>query len=118
MKLILHVWRQKNPQEKGRMVRYDHPNVNEHMSFLEMLDILNETLIEKGEDPVAFDHDCREGICGMCSLMINGRPHGGQRATPACQLHMRLFRNNDEIWVEPWRASALPVIRDLVTDRT
>jgi succinate dehydrogenase / fumarate reductase iron-sulfur subunit len=92
--------------------------VSTHASFLEMLDILNEQLIAKGEEPVAFDHDCREGICGMCSLMINGRPHGGQRATTACQLHMRLFNDGDEIWVEPWRAAAFPVLKDLCVDRT
>jgi succinate dehydrogenase / fumarate reductase iron-sulfur subunit len=115
--LTLHVWRQKDAKTAGKFVTYQVKDVSTHASFLEMLDILNEQLIEKGEEPVAFDHDCREGICGMCSLMINGRPHGGQRATTACQLHMRLFRNGSEIWIEPWRASALPVIRDLVVDR-
>lgn len=116
--LTLHVWRQKNAKTKGDFVTYKVANVSTHASFLEMLDILNEQLIAKGEEPVAFDHDCREGICGTCSLMINGRPHGGQRATTACQLHMRRFSNNDEIWIEPWRASAFPVIKDLCVDRT
>src|SRR4029079_7913329 len=116
--LTLHVWRQKDRKTQGKFATYSVKDVSTHASFLEMLDILNEQLIEKGEDPVAFDHDCREGICGMCSLMINGRPHGGQRATTTCQLHMRLFRNGSEIWIEPWRATALPVIRDLVVDRT
>ncbi len=115
--LTLHVWRQKNRQDGGKFATYQVKDVSTHASFLEMLDILNEQLIAKGEEPVAFDHDCREGICGMCSLMINGRPHGGQRATTTCQLHMRLFKNNDEIWIEPWRASAFPVIKDLVVDR-
>lgn len=116
--LTLHVWRQKDRKTQGKFVTYQVKDVSTHASFLEMLDILNESLIDKGEEPVAFDHDCREGICGMCSLMINGRPHGGQRATTTCQLHMRLFRNGEEIWIEPWRASAFPVIRDLVCDRT
>src|SRR6266446_5400141 len=118
MKLTLHVWRQKNSGDAGRMVQYEHKSVNPHMSFLEMLDILNEQLIAKGEEPVAFDHDCREGICGMCSLMINGRPHGGRRATTTCQLHMRFFASGDEIWIEPWRANAFPVIKDLCVDRS
>jgi succinate dehydrogenase / fumarate reductase iron-sulfur subunit len=116
--LTLHIWRQKDRRSAGAMVTYQVTGVSTHASFLEMLDILNEQLIAKGEEPVAFDHDCREGICGMCSLMINGRPHGGQRATTTCQLHMRLFRNGSEIWIEPWRATAFPVIRDLVVDRT
>ena len=118
MNLILHIWRQKNAQDPGRMVRYEVPGVNEHMSFLEMLDVLNESLIEKNLDPIAFDHDCREGICGMCSLMINGRPHGGRKATTTCQLHMRFFSSGDEIWIEPWRANAFPVLKDLCVDRT
>src|SRR6267142_4278926 len=117
MKLTLHVWRQKNAQDRGRMVRYEVPGVNEHMSFLEMLDVLNERLIEKGEDPIAFDHDCREGICGMCGMMINGKPHGPQRATATCELHMRSFPDGAELWIEPWRARAFPVIKDLVVDR-
>ena len=99
------------------MVRYEHPNVNEHMSFLETLDVLNESLIEKGEEPVAFDHDCREGICGMCGFMINGKAHGGFKGTTVCQLHMRHFKDGDELYLEPWRAKAFPVIRDLCVDR-
>jgi succinate dehydrogenase / fumarate reductase iron-sulfur subunit len=116
--LTLHIWRQKDKQTPGAFVTYKVNGVSTHASFLEMLDILNEQLVEKGEEPVAFDHDCREGICGMCSLMINGRAHGGRRGTTTCQLHMRLFNNNDEIWIEPWRASAFPVIKDLCVDRT
>lgn len=116
--LTLHIWRQPNAKAPGKIVTYKVTGVSTHASFLEMLDILNEQLIAKGEDPVAFDHDCREGICGSCSLMINGRPHGGQRATTACQLHMRKFKTNDEIWIEPWRAEAFPVVKDLVVDRS
>ncbi len=116
--LTLHIWRQAGATAPGKLVTYKVKGVSTHASFLEMLDILNEQLISKGEEPVAFDHDCREGICGSCSLMINGRPHGGQRATTSCQLHMRVFRNNDEIWVEPWRAAAFPVIKDLCVDRS
>jgi succinate dehydrogenase / fumarate reductase iron-sulfur subunit len=118
MKLTLHVWRQKNAQDRGRMVRYEVPGVNEHMSFLEMLDVLNEGLIEKGEDPIAFDHDCREGICGMCGFMINGKAHGGRKGTTVCQLHMRHFKDGDELYLEPWRAAAFPVVKDLVVDRS
>ncbi|HLL23905.1 MAG TPA: succinate dehydrogenase/fumarate reductase iron-sulfur subunit, partial [Kofleriaceae bacterium] len=118
MRLTLKVWRQKGPSAGGEFVTYDHPDVSEHMSFLEMLDVLNQKLIERGEEPVAFDHDCREGICGTCSLMINGRPHGGQRATTTCQLHMRRYKDGDEIWIEPWRAHAFPVIKDLCVDRS
>ena len=118
MKLTLHVWRQKNAQDRGRMVRYEVPGVNEHMSFLEMLDVLNEGLIEKGEDPIAFDHDCREGICGMCGFMINGKAHGGFKGTTVCQLHMRHFKDGDELYLEPWRAAAFPVVKDLVVDRS
>lgn len=118
MKLTLHVWRQKNAQQHGRMVRYEVPGVNEHMSFLEMLDVLNEGLIEKGEDPIAFDHDCREGICGMCGFMINGKAHGGRKGTTVCQLHMRHFKDGDELYLEPWRAAAFPVVKDLVVDRS
>jgi len=117
MKLILHVWRQKNAQDAGRLVRYDAPNVNEHMSFLEMLDVLNESLIEKGEDPIAFDHDCREGICGMCGFMVNGKAHGGFPRTTVCQLHMRHFKDGDELYLEPWRAKAFPVVKDLAVNR-
>jgi succinate dehydrogenase / fumarate reductase iron-sulfur subunit len=118
MKLTLHIWRQKNARAAGRMVRYEVPNVSEHMSFLEMLDVLNEGLIETGDDPVAFDHDCREGICGMCGMMINGKAHGGYKGTTVCQLHMRHFKNGDEIYLEPWRAKAFPVIKDLAVDRS
>ena len=118
MKLTLHVWRQKNGRDRGRMVRYEVPGVNEHMSFLEMLDVLNEGLIEKGEDPIAFDHDCREGICGMCGFMINGKAHGGRKGTTVCQLHMRHFKDGDELYLEPWRAAAFPVVKDLVVDRS
>ncbi len=118
LNLTLHVWRQPSAKAPGKLVTYQVTGVSTHASFLEMLDILNEQLVAKGEEPIAFDHDCREGICGSCSLMINGRPHGGQRATTACQLHMRTFKNNDEIWIEPWRAQAFPVIKDLVVDRT
>jgi len=116
MKLTLHVWRQKNAATAGMMVQY-HTVANEHMSFLEMLDVLNEELIAKGEEPVAFDHDCREGICGSCGFMINGEAHGPQRGTTVCQLHMRHFKDGDELWLEPWRASAFPVLKDLVVDR-
>jgi succinate dehydrogenase / fumarate reductase iron-sulfur subunit len=118
MKLTLHVWRQKNAQDRGRMARYEVPGVNEHMSFLEMLDVLNEGLIEKGEDPIAFDHDCREGICGMCGFMINGKAHGGFPRTTVCQLHMRHFKDGDELYLEPWRAAAFPVIKDLAVNRS
>jgi succinate dehydrogenase / fumarate reductase iron-sulfur subunit len=118
LKLTLHVWRQADRKAPGKLVTYQVAGVSTHASFLEMLDILNEQLIAKGEEPVAFDHDCREGICGMCSLMINGRPHGGRKATTTCQLHMRFFRDGDEIWIEPWRAHAFPVIKDLCVDRT
>ncbi len=118
MKLKLHVWRQKDRSAKGAFAIYEVEDVSSHASFLEMLDILNEQLIARGEEPVAFDHDCREGICGMCSLMINGRPHGGRAATTTCQLHMRFFKDGDEIWIEPWRAAAFPVIKDLCVDRS
>ena len=118
MDLTLKVWRQKNSQEKGRMVDYKVTNISDHMSFLEMLDVLNEQLIEQGEEPVAFDHDCREGICGMCSLFINGEAHGPDRGVTTCQLHMRMFKDGDTITIEPWRATAFPVIKDLMVDRT
>ncbi|MBX7220515.1 MAG: succinate dehydrogenase/fumarate reductase iron-sulfur subunit [Blastocatellia bacterium] len=117
MNLVLHVWRQKNAQDKGKMVRYDAKGVSPDMSFLEMLDVVNEELIAKGEDPIAFDHDCREGICGMCGVVINGLAHGGHVGTTTCQLHMRHFSDGDEIYIEPWRAKAFPVIKDLVVDR-
>src|SRR6266568_356475 len=118
MKLILHVWRQKGPHQVGRVVRYEHTKVSPHMSFLEMLDVLNEELIAKGEDPIAFDHDCREGICGSCGFMINGVAHGPQRGTTVCQLHMRHFKDGDVLYLEPWRARAFPVVKDLVVDRS
>ncbi|HSM13300.1 MAG TPA: succinate dehydrogenase/fumarate reductase iron-sulfur subunit [Thermoanaerobaculia bacterium] len=118
MKLTLHVWRQKGPQGAGKLVTYEVPDVSEHMSFLEMLDVLNERLIGRGEEPVAFDHDCREGICGSCGFVINGQAHGPLPKTTVCQLHMRHFRDGDELTLEPWRAKAFPVIRDLVVDRS
>ena len=118
MKLKLHIWRQKGPQHPGKIVDYDLDNVNPHMSFLEMLDVLNEGLVQKGEEPVAFDHDCREGICGMCSLVINGTPHGPERGTTTCQLHMRHFKDGDSVFIEPWRAKAFPILKDLVVDRS
>lgn len=123
MKLTLHIWRQSKPSTKqdpkadGRMVQYQLDHASPDMSFLEMLDVLNEQLIQKGEEPVAFDHDCREGICGMCSIVINGVPHGPDRGTTACQLHMRKFKDGETIYIEPFRAKAFPVLRDLVTDR-
>ena len=117
MDLTLKIWRQKNAADAGRFVAYQLKGISHHMSFLEMLDVLNEQLMERGEDPVAFDHDCREGICGTCGMVINGRPHGPWRATTTCQLHMRAFKDGDVILIEPFRASAFPVIRDLVVDR-
>jgi succinate dehydrogenase / fumarate reductase iron-sulfur subunit len=117
MRITLHIWRQPEAGAAGRMVRYEVPNANPEMSFLEMLDVLNEDLIGKGEDPVAFDHDCREGICGMCGAMVNGVAHGPLAATTLCQLHMRHFKDGDTLYVEPWRARAFPVIKDLVVDR-
>ena len=117
MNLRLRVWRQAGPAEHGRMVEYDAPDISPDMSFLEMLDVVNERLIENGDEPIAFDHDCREGICGSCSLMINGAAHGPMKGTATCQLHMRSFRDGEMIIVEPWRAKAFPVIRDLVVDR-
>jgi succinate dehydrogenase / fumarate reductase iron-sulfur subunit len=117
MKIKLNVWRQKNAATNGRFESYDVA-VNEHMSFLEMLDVLNERLTVEGKDPVAFDHDCREGICGSCSMVINGQPHGPRKATTTCQLHMRTFKDGDEIDVEPFRAGAFPIIKDLVVDRS
>jgi succinate dehydrogenase / fumarate reductase iron-sulfur subunit len=118
MKLTLRVWRQSGPQDKGGMVEYKLDDISPDASFLEMLDVLNEKLIAEGEEPVAFDHDCREGICGMCSLVINGTPHGPERATTTCQLHMRKFKDGEVIDVEPWRAKAFPVVKDLVVDRS
>lgn len=118
MRLILNIWRQKNHNSEGRMARYELADVNEHMSFLEMLDVLNEQLTEKGEDPVTFEHDCREGICGCCGFMINGVAHGPQRGTTVCQLHMRHFHDGEELWLEPWRAAAFPILKDLLVDRS
>jgi len=117
MNLTLHIWRQAGPDAPGRMVRYPARDISPDLSFLEMLDVVNEGLAEQGEAPIAFDHDCREGICGSCGLMINGVAHGPNRGTATCQLHMRSFRDGDEIRIEPWRARAFPVIRDLVVDR-
>jgi succinate dehydrogenase / fumarate reductase iron-sulfur subunit len=118
MNLKLHVWRQRNARDRGGFVSYDARDVSPDMSFLEMLDVVNEELLGKGEEPIAFDHDCREGICGMCGMVINGRPHGPRARTTACQLHMREFKDGDTITIEPWRAAAFPVIRDLVVDRS
>ncbi len=118
MNLKLKIWRQKDADSKGQMVEYPISGIEGDMSFLEMLDILNESLINKGEEPVAFDHDCREGICGTCSLMINGEPHGPDRLITTCQLHMRRFKDGDTIVIEPFRAKAFPVIKDLIIDRT
>ena len=117
MKITLKVWRQKNKDSKGEFKIYEHNHVSTDMSFLEMLDVLNEELTKKNEEPIAFDHDCREGICGMCSLYINGHPHGPLQTT-ACQLHMRSFKDGETITIEPWRAKPFPVIKDLVVDRT
>ena len=118
MNLTLHVWRQPGPDAPGRMVRYEANDVSPDMSFLEMLDVVNERLTERGEVPIAFDHDCREGICGMCSLMINGVAHGPVKGTATCQVHMRSFKDGATIYIEPWRALAFPVIKDLVVDRS
>lgn len=118
MKLTLKVWRQKNTKDSGKFATYQMPDVSPDMSFLEMFDVLNEELVSKGEEPVAFDHDCREGICGMCSMYINGRPHGPAEGTTTCQLHMRKFKDGDTIVVEPWRSGAFPVLKDLVVDRS
>ena len=118
MNLVLNVWRQKNAKDPGGFVRYEAKAINDHMSFLEMLDVVNEELAHKGEEPIAFDHDCREGICGACGMVINGVPHGPAKSTTTCQLHMRLFNDGDEITIEPWRAAAFPVVRDLVVDRS
>lgn len=118
MKLFLNIWRQKNRDIPGKFVRYELDGLNDDMSFLEMLDVLNERLIAKGEEPIAFDHDCREGICGSCGMMINGMAHGPKALTTACQLHLRTFKDRDEVTIEPWRARAFPVIKDLVVDRS
>jgi succinate dehydrogenase iron-sulfur subunit len=118
MRLTLHVWRQKDRSDPGRMDTYAADDVSPDMSFLEMLDVVNEGLIKQGKDPIAFDHDCREGICGSCAMMINGMPHGPERGTTACQLHLRKFRDGEDVYVEPWRARAFPVLKDLMTDRS
>jgi succinate dehydrogenase / fumarate reductase iron-sulfur subunit len=118
MKLLLKIWRQKDGSSKGKLVDYPIDHIEGDMSFLEMLDVLNQELIEKGEEPVVFDHDCREGICGSCSLMINGEPHGPDRLITTCQLHMRRFNDGDTIVIEPFRATAFPVLKDLMVDRT
>jgi len=118
MKLTLHVWRQQNAKSKGRFVKYDVDDASPDMSFLEMLDVLNERLILEGEEPIAFDHDCREGICGTCGVVVNGRAHGPRERTTMCQLHMREFKDGDTLWIEPWRAKAFPVLRDLIVDRS
>ncbi len=117
MNLTLKIWRQKGPNDKGQMVDYKVTDISEHMSFLEMMDVLNEQLVAKDEEPVAFDHDCREGICGMCSMYINGEAHGPDRGITTCQLHMRMFKDGETITIEPFRANAFPVIKDLVVDR-
>ena len=118
LKLTLNIWRQKSSDVSGKFESYEVDNLNTHMSFLEMLDVLNEKLVAEDKEPIAFDHDCREGICGMCSMVINGRPHGPMKGTTTCQLHMRHFKNGDTITIEPWRAKAFPVIKDLVVDRS
>ncbi|MEJ2202607.1 MAG: succinate dehydrogenase/fumarate reductase iron-sulfur subunit [Gemmatimonadota bacterium] len=118
MNLTLHVWRQDGPEVRGRFETYQADEISEHASFLEMLDLVNETLTREGKEPIAFEHDCREGICGTCGMMINGVPHGPSSMTATCQLHMRLFNDGDHIWIEPWRATGFPLIRDLVVDRT
>ena len=118
LRLKLKIWRQDSPKDEGEFKTYKLDGLNTHMSFLEMLDVLNEQLVESDNEPVAFDHDCREGICGMCSMVINGRPHGPLKGTTTCQLHMRHFRDGDTITIEPWRANSFPVIKDLVVDRS
>lgn len=118
MNLKLKIWRQKGVDDKGKMVDYQVANISEHMSFLEMMDVLNEQLVNSGDDPVSFDHDCREGICGSCSMFINGEAHGPVKGTTTCQLHMRSFKDGDTIFIEPFRAKAFPVIKDLVVDRS
>lgn len=118
MDIILHVWRQNGPEDKGKLETYPAKGVSPDMSFLEMLDEVNEELIKTDKEPIVFDHDCREGICGMCSQIINGRAHGGQDRTTVCQLHMRSFSDGDEIFIEPWRARAFPLVKDLIVDRS
>tara|TARA_B100000927_G_C16364487_1_gene428889 strand:+ start:167 stop:913 length:747 start_codon:yes stop_codon:yes gene_type:complete len=118
MKLFLKIWRQQNPESKGKIISYEIDGITEDMSFLEMMDVLNEKIMHDGGDPVAFDHDCREGICGSCSMFINGQPHGPDRGVTTCQLHMRKFKDGDTIYIEPFRSRAFPIIKDLVVDRT
>ena len=118
MNLTLKIWRQKDANDKGKLVEYKVTDISEHMSFLEMMDVLNEQLVNTGDEPVAFDHDCREGICGMCSMYINGEAHGPDKGVTTCQLHMRMFKDGDTIYIEPFRANAFPVIKDLVVDRS
>ncbi len=118
MNLTLKIWRQKDAKSSGKMETYQVRDISDHMSFLEMMDVLNEQLIGEGKEPVAFDHDCREGICGMCSMYINGEAHGPDRGVTTCQLHMRKFKDGDTIYIEPWRATAFPVVKDLVVDRS
>jgi len=118
MKLFLKIWRQKNPESEGKIINYEIDGITEDMSFLEMMDVLNEKIMHDGGDPVAFDHDCREGICGSCSMFINGQPHGPDRGVTTCQLHMRKFKDGDSIYIEPFRSRAFPIIKDLVVDRT
>lgn len=118
MRLTLHVWRQEGPKAKGRFETYTVEEISDHASFLEMLDILNERLIEKGREPIAFEHDCREGICGSCGMVVNGVPHGPHANIATCQLHMRSFKDGDTVWIEPWRARAFPVQKDLIVDRS
>ena len=118
MKLFLKIWRQKNPESEGKIINYEIDGITEDMSFLEMMDVLNEKIMHNGGDPVAFDHDCREGICGSCSMFINGQPHGPDRGVTTCQLHMRKFKDGDTIYIEPFRSRAFPIIKDLVVDRT
>jgi len=118
MNLTLHVWRQDGPSAKGTFETYPARDISEHASFLEMLDVVNEALVHEGREPIAFEHDCREGICGSCGMMINGVPHGPRTMVATCQLHMRIFHDGDEIWIEPWRATGFPILRDLVVDRS
>ena len=118
MRLFLKIWRQKNPKSEGKIINYEIDGITEDMSFLEMMDVLNEKIMHDGGDPVAFDHDCREGICGSCSMFINGQPHGPDRGVTTCQLHMRKFKDGDTIYIEPFRSRAFPIIKDLVVDRT
>ena len=118
LELTLKIWRQRSSLDKGRFETYNISGLNNHMSFLEMMDVLNEKLIKENKEPIAFDHDCREGICGMCSMVINGRAHGPLKGTTTCQLHMRHFENGETITIEPWRAKAFPVVKDLVVDRS